>query len=164
MRLAMIGLGRMGANMARRLLEGGHALDVFDPECAPRKVLVERGAKDAASLAALVAAMPKPRVVWIMVPAGRITDSTLAELITVLEAGDTVVDGGNSNYKDTQRRALQFVDRQLSYIDCGTSGGVWGLTEGYSMMVGGEAAVVKQLQPIFETLADRKSTRLNSSH
>jgi 6-phosphogluconate dehydrogenase len=156
MRLAMIGLGRMGANMARRLLKGGHEVDVFDPDSVPRKALVEKGAKDAESLAMLVAAMPKPRTVWVMVPAGRITDSTLAELITVLEPGDTVVDGGNSNYKDTQRRGLQFAARAIAYVDCGTSGGVWGLENGYSLMVGGDEDAVERLRPIFETLAPAK--------
>ena len=156
MRLAMIGLGRMDANMARRLLKGGHELDVFDPDSAPRKALVESGAKDAESLAMLVSAMPKPRVVWVMVPAGRITDATLAELITVLEPGDALVDGGNSNYKDTQRRALQFGSKDIAYVDCGTSGGVWGLENGYSLMVGGDADAVERLRPIFETLAPAK--------
>ena len=149
----MIGLGRMGANMARRLLKGGHELDVFDPDSAPRKVLVEQGAKDAESLATLVAAIPKPRIVWLMVPAGRVTESTLAELITVLEPGDTVVDGGNSNYKDTQRRAADFASRGIAYVDCGTSGGVWGLENGYSLMIGGDAEAVERLRPVFETLA-----------
>jgi 6-phosphogluconate dehydrogenase len=153
MRLAMIGLGRMGANMARRLLKGGHELDVFDPDAAPRKALVEGGAKEAESLAMLVAAMPKPRVVWVMVPAGRITEATLAELIGVLEPGDTVVDGGNSNYKETQRRALQFGGKAIAYVDCGTSGGVWGLENGYSLMIGGDEDAVERLRPIFETLA-----------
>ena len=156
MRLAMIGLGRMGANMARRLLKGGHELHVFDPDSAPRKALVDQGAKDAASLATLVAAMPKPRVVWVMVPAGRITDNTLAELIGVLEPGDTVVEGGNSNYKDTQRRGLQFGAKGIAYVDCGTSGGVWGLENGYSLMIGGDEDAVERLRPIFETLAPAK--------
>jgi 6-phosphogluconate dehydrogenase len=156
MRIAMIGLGRMGANMARRLLKGGHELDVFDPDAAPRKALVERGARDSDSLAGLVAAMPGPRVVWVMVPAGRITDSTLAELVDVLAPGDTIVDGGNSNYKDTQRRALQFGSKGIAYVDCGTSGGVWGLDNGYSLMIGGDEDAVERLRPIFETLAPAK--------
>src|SRR5687768_15742444 len=127
MRLAMIGLGRMGANMAQRLLKGGHELEVFDPDMAPRRALVEKGAKAADSLAMLVSAMPMPRVVWLMIPAGKITESTLVELATVLAPGDTVVDGGNSNYKDTQRRAGEFAAKGIAYLDCGTSGGVWGL-------------------------------------
>jgi 6-phosphogluconate dehydrogenase len=153
MRLAMIGLGRMGANMAQRLLKGGHELEVFDPDLAPRKALVEKGAKAADSLASLVSAMPMPRVVWLMIPAGKITDSTLVELSTVLAPGDTIVDGGNSNYKDTQRRAGEFAAKGIAYLDCGTSGGVWGLENGYSLMVGGDAEAVERLRPIFETLA-----------
>jgi len=156
MRLAMIGLGRMGANMAQRLMKGGHELEVFDPDLAPRKALVEKGAKAADSLAMLVSAMPMPRVVWLMIPAGKITDSTLAELATVLAPGDTVVDGGNSNYKDTQRRAGDFAAKGIAYVDCGTSGGVWGLENGYSLMIGGDAAAVERLRPIFETLAPAK--------
>jgi 6-phosphogluconate dehydrogenase len=153
MRLAMIGLGRMGANMAQRLLKGGHELEVFDPDLAPRKALVEKGAKAADSLAMLVSAMPMPRVVWLMIPAGKITDSTLVELATVLAPGDTVVDGGNSNYRDTQRRAAEFAAKGIAFLDCGTSGGVWGLENGYSLMVGGDAEAVERLRPIFETLA-----------
>jgi 6-phosphogluconate dehydrogenase len=153
MRLAMIGLGRMGANMAQRLMKGGHELEVFDPDLAPRKALAEKGAKAADSLAMLVSAMPMPRVVWLMIPAGKITESTLEELATVLAPGDTVVDGGNSNYKDTQRRAGEFAAKGIAYLDCGTSGGVWGLENGYSLMVGGDAEAVERLRPVFETLA-----------
>src|SRR6187402_1371895 len=156
MRLAMIGLGRMGANMAQRLMKGGHELEVFDPDLAPRKALVEKGAKAADSLASLVSAMPMPRVVWLMIPAGKITDSTLVELATVLAPGDTIVDGGNANYKDTQRRAGEFAAKGIAYLDCGTSGGVWGLENGYSLMVGGDAEAVERLRPIFETLAPAK--------
>jgi 6-phosphogluconate dehydrogenase len=156
MRLAMIGLGRMGANMAQRLMKGGHELEVFDPDLAPRKALAEKGAKAADSLATLVSAMPMPRVVWLMIPAGKITESALAELATVLAPGDTLVDGGNSNYKDTQRRAAEFAAKGIAYLDCGTSGGVWGLENGYSLMVGGDAEAVERLRPVFETLAPAK--------
>jgi 6-phosphogluconate dehydrogenase len=152
----MVGLGRMGANMAQRLMNAGHVLDVFDPDSAPRKSLEGKGARSADSLAALVSALPAPRIVWLMIPAGKITESTLAELGPVLAAGDTVVDGGNSNYKDTQRRAVEFVARGISYLDCGTSGGVWGLDNGYSLMIGGDAAAVERLRPIFEALAPAK--------
>ena len=152
----MIGLGRMGANMAQRLMNGGHAVDVFDPDAAPRAKLAEKGAKAADSLAALVAAMPAPRVLWLMVPAGRITEAALDELGSVLERGDTIVEGGNTNYKDSQRRARAFADRGVDYLDCGTSGGVWGLENGYSLMVGGDEAAVERLRPIFETLAPAK--------
>jgi 6-phosphogluconate dehydrogenase len=143
----------MGANMAQRLMKGGHELEVFDPDLAPRKALAEKGAKAADSLAMLVSAMPMPRVVWLMIPAGKITDATLVELATVLAPGDTIVDGGNSNYKDTQRRAGEFAAKGIAYLDCGTSGGVWGLENGYSLMVGGDAEAVERLRPIFETLA-----------
>jgi len=149
----MIGLGRMGANMAQRLMNGGHEVVVFDPDAAPRAKLVEKGARAADSLAALVAAMPAPRVLWLMIPAGRITESALDELASVLERGDTLVEGGNTNYKDSQRRARAFADRGVDYLDCGTSGGVWGLENGYSLMIGGDEAVVQRLHPIFSTLA-----------
>jgi 6-phosphogluconate dehydrogenase len=156
MKLGMIGLGRMGANMAQRLMRGGHRLVGFDPKPDARKALEDNGAESADSLAALMAKLPAPRMLWLMVPAGDITDATLANLLPLLTAGDTVVDGGNSNYKDTLRRAKTFVDKKIDYIDCGTSGGVWGLTEGYSLMIGGDKAAVERLRPIFKTLAPAK--------
>jgi 6-phosphogluconate dehydrogenase len=156
MRLGMIGLGRMGANMAQRLMRGGHQPVGFDPKPEARKDLEDQGAESADSLAALVAKLPAPRTLWLMVPAGEITDGTLANLLPLLAAGDTVVDGGNSNYKDTQRRAKTFAGKRIDYVDCGTSGGVWGLAEGYSMMIGGDEAAVERLRPIFETLAPAK--------
>jgi 6-phosphogluconate dehydrogenase len=156
MELGMVGLGRMGANMAERLLRGGHKVTGFDPNADARKALEGKGAAGADSLQALVQALPAPRVVWLMVPAGAITDDTVNTLLSLLSPGDTVIDGGNSNYNDTLRRAALYREHKLNYVDCGTSGGVWGLAEGYSMMVGGDEAVVKQLQPIFETLAPAK--------
>ncbi len=156
MKLGMIGLGRMGANMAQRLVEGGHQVVGFDPKPEARKDLESKGAASASSLPDLVAALPAPRTLWLMVPAGDITDGTLKELLPLLKAGDTVIDGGNSNYKDTMCRAKTFGDQQIHYIDCGTSGGVWGLTEGYSMMIGGDEAAVERMRPIFETLAPAK--------
>jgi 6-phosphogluconate dehydrogenase len=153
MQIAMIGLGRMGANMAQRLLRGGHQVVGFDPAEAARKVVEEKGAQTAASLEAVVAKLQAPRVIWLMVPAGAITDSTLVALTPLLAAGDTVIDGGNSNYRDTQRRAAALALRRINYVDSGTSGGVWGLAEGYSLMIGGDKAVVERLRPIFETLA-----------
>jgi 6-phosphogluconate dehydrogenase len=153
MQIAMIGLGRMGANMAQRLLRGGHEVVGFDPAEAARKVIEEKGAQSAASLEALVAKLSAPRVVWLMVPAGAITDSTIDALTPLLAAGDSIIDGGNSNYRDTQRRAAAVAKRQINYVDSGTSGGVWGLAEGYSLMIGGDKAVVDRLRPIFETLA-----------
>ena len=153
MELGMIGLGRMGANMTLRLLRGGHRVVGFDFNPDARKRVEQHGAASVASLDALTAKLAMPRTLWMMVPSGDATEATVKALTTLLSAGDTVIDGGNSNYKDTQRRARHFADQQLNYVDCGTSGGVWGLTEGYSMMVGGEASAVERLRPIFETLA-----------
>ncbi len=153
MQIAMIGLGRMGANMAQRLLRGGHQVVGFDPAEAARKLIEEKGAQSAASLEGLVAKLNAPRVVWLMVPAGAITDSTIDALAPLLSAGDSIIDGGNSNYRDTQRRAAAAAKRQINYVDSGTSGGIWGLAEGYSLMIGGDKAVVDRLRPIFETLA-----------
>ncbi|MFH0351828.1 MAG: phosphogluconate dehydrogenase (NAD(+)-dependent, decarboxylating) [Chromatiales bacterium] len=156
MELGMIGLGRMGANMAQRLIRGGHQLAGFDPKPEARKDLEDKGAESADSLATLVAKLPAPRTLWLMVPAGEITEGTLTNLLPLLATGDTVIDGGNSNYKDTLRRAKRFADKNIHYIDCGTSGGVWGLAEGFSMMIGGDEAAVERLAPIFETLAPAK--------
>jgi 6-phosphogluconate dehydrogenase len=156
MKLGMIGLGRMGASMAQRLMRGGHQLVGFDPKAEARKSLEDNGAQSADSLGGLVAMLPAPRTVWLMVPAGEITDATLTQLLGLLASGDTVVDGGNSNYKDTLRHAATFATKKINYIDCGTSGGVWGLEQGYSMMIGGDAAAVERLRPIFETLAPAK--------
>ena len=156
MNIGMIGLGRMGANMAQRLMQGGHLVVGFDPNAQARNELEKKGAQSRDSLPALVTALAPPRVLWLMVPAGEITDSTLNALLPILKAGDTVIDGGNSYYKDTLRRAQRFTDKGIAYVDCGTSGGVWGLAEGYSMMVGGDEAVVDRLRSIFETLAPDK--------
>jgi len=153
MEIAMIGLGRMGANMAQRLLRGGHRVVGYDPADAARALLEQHGAQTAGSLELLVAKLETPRTVWLMVPSGAITDSTINDLTPLLAAGDTVIDGGNSNYHDTQRRAAALEERQINYVDSGTSGGVWGLAEGYSLMIGGDEAVVERLRPIFETLA-----------
>ncbi|MDQ3027893.1 MAG: decarboxylating 6-phosphogluconate dehydrogenase [Pseudomonadota bacterium] len=153
MRLGMIGLGRMGSNMAQRLMNGGYQVAVFDASAEPRKALASMGAQAADSLPSLVASLPTPRVLWLMIPAGAATDITLAELSPLLAQGDTVIDGGNSNYKDTQRRATAFAERGIHYVDCGTSGGVWGLEGGYSLMIGGDVAAVERLRPLFETLA-----------
>jgi 6-phosphogluconate dehydrogenase len=153
MQIAMIGLGRMGANMAQRLMRGGHTVVGYDPAADARTALEQKGASAAASLEQLVGKLTAPRVVWLMVPAGEITDSTITGLMPLLSAGDTIIDGGNSNYRDTQRRAAAVAKKQIQYVDSGTSGGVWGLAEGYSLMIGGDAAVVERLRPIFETLA-----------
>jgi 6-phosphogluconate dehydrogenase len=153
MELGMIGLGRMGANMAERLVRGGHRVIGFDPKPEALTQVKGKGAEAAASLDILVASLKPPRILWMMVPAGSITDGTVTALLPLLVAGDVLVDGGNSNYKDTLRRSNTAADRKICYVDCGTSGGVWGLAEGYSMMVGGDEAVVERLTPIFETLA-----------
>jgi len=156
MEIGMIGLGRMGGNMAQRLLRGGHRVVGFAPGLGSRKGIEDNGGESAESLAALVAKLPAPRALWLMVPAGEVTDATLAELLPLLSVGDTVVDGGNSNYKDTMRRAGNFAPKNIDYVDCGTSGGVWGLAGGYSLMIGGEEKAVERLRPIFETLAPAK--------
>ena len=153
MELGMVGLGRMGANMSRRLVRGGHKVVGFDPKADARRQLEQAGGNSADSLEALVAALPAPRAIWMMVPAGAITDGTIETLSSLLAPGDTLIDGGNSNYKDTLRRAKQLASRNVAFVDAGTSGGVWGLEQGYSLMVGGDQEVVERLRPIFETLA-----------
>ena len=158
MELAMIGLGRMGANMAERLVRGGHTVRGYDPGEAARQQAEARGIVPHANLQNAVAALPAPRVVWLMVPAGQVVDDTIAQLRPLLATGDTVIDGGNSNYKDTQRRGAQLAEAGIHYIDCGTSGGVWGLAEGYSLMIGGDAGAVARLQPVFATLAPTPET------
>ncbi|MFZ5779261.1 MAG: phosphogluconate dehydrogenase (NAD(+)-dependent, decarboxylating) [Pseudomonadota bacterium] len=152
MQLGMIGLGRMGANMVRRLLKGGHQCVVFDMSPKAVAELVEEKAVGSGSLAEFVKALEKPRAVWLMVPAA-VVDKTIADLLPHLEAGDIVIDGGNSYYIDDIRRARELAPRSIHYVDVGTSGGVWGLERGYCMMVGGEVETVKRLSPIFETLA-----------
>ncbi len=156
MKLGMIGLGKMGANMAERLLRDGHQVTGFDPNADARKALEAKGAASADSLPTLVNTLSTPRVLWLMVPSGKITDDTVNALLPLLAKGDTVIDGGNSNYKDTLRRAKLYADHGLGYVDCGTSGGVWGLKEGYSMMVGGDEKTVETLRPVFASLAPGK--------
>ncbi|MGH8036844.1 MAG: phosphogluconate dehydrogenase (NAD(+)-dependent, decarboxylating) [Stenotrophomonas sp.] len=153
MDIAMIGLGRMGANMAERLHRGGHRVIGVDPGEAARTSAAARGFQVSATAAEALAALPVPRVVWLMVPAGEVVDQTLAALSPHLSEGDVVIDGGNSYYKDSMRRAEQLLEEDVAYLDCGTSGGVWGLQEGYSLMIGGDAAAVGQVEAIFRTLA-----------
>ena len=153
MDIAMIGLGRMGANMAERLLRGGHRVHGYDPVPAAREAAAARGIATADTLEALLAALPAPRALWLMVPAGAVVDDTIAALRPLLSAGDAVVDGGNSNYRDSMRRGTALAADGIGFVDCGTSGGVWGLEQGYSLMVGGDAATVVALRPLFETLA-----------
>jgi 6-phosphogluconate dehydrogenase len=156
MELGMIGLGRMGANMTERLARGGHRVVGYDPKPESRARIESIGAAAATSVDALVAKLKSPRTVWLMVPAGDITDATITSLIPLLRPGDTIVDGGNSNYKDTLRRAAMLEEKKIAFVDCGTSGGIWGLAEGYSMMIGGDTQVVERLRPVFETLAPGK--------
>jgi 6-phosphogluconate dehydrogenase len=153
MQLGMIGLGRMGANMTRRLTRAGHAVTVFDLSAARVQELVAEGATGTGSLDDLVRALPLPRAVWLMVPAGEPTEQMVAALATRLQAGDTIVDGGNTHYKDDVRRARTLDPRGIHYVDVGTSGGLWGLDRGYSLMIGGPRASVDRLDPIFATLA-----------
>src|SRR6201987_4711807 len=155
MQLGMVGLGRMGANMVRRLLKGGHECVVFD--MSPKAVgeLVAEHAVGSASLAELVKKLEKPRAIWLMVPAA-VVDKTIADILPLLEKGDTLIDGGNSYYVDDIRRAKELAPKGIHYMDVGTSGGVWGLERGYCMMIGGEDAVVKHLDPIFARLAPGK--------
>jgi len=148
----MIGLGRMGSNMVERLVNGGHRVVGYSRTAEKRRQAVEKGALEAKSLPALAAALSPPRVVWLMVPHAAV-DEVVEELSSSLTPADVVVDGGNSFYKDSVRRAAQLASKNIHFVDVGTSGGVWGLTEGYSLMVGGEKIVVEQLRPIFETLA-----------
>ncbi len=152
MQIGVIGLGRMGANMTRRLLNGGHQCVVFDMSPKAVQELVEEKAVGSSSLVDFVKKLTKPRAVWLMVPAA-VVDKTIAELLPHLEAKDILIDGSNSYYIDDIRRAKELVPKGIHYVDVGTSGGVWGLERGYCMMIGGEQGVVKHLDPIFATLA-----------
>ncbi|HEX5437111.1 MAG TPA: decarboxylating 6-phosphogluconate dehydrogenase [Gemmatimonadaceae bacterium] len=157
MKIGMVGLGRMGANMTTRLLEGGHTVVVYDRNADAVATAAEGGAVPSASLEEVVRQLAAPRAVWIMVPAGGPTEDTVRALAALLDRGDTIIDGGNSNYKDSMRRAESVAPRGIAFVDVGTSGGIWGLAEGYSMMVGGERAAAERLRPIFETLAPGKT-------
>ena len=152
MQLGMIGLGRMGANMVRRLLRGGHQCVVFDVSPKAVEELAAEKATGSSSFSDLVSKMTAPRAIWLMVPAG-VVDHTIADLLPHLQPGDIVIDGGNSWYGDDIRRANELASKQVHYVDVGTSGGVWGLERGYCMMIGGEPDVIKHLDPIFDTLA-----------
>ena len=153
MELGLIGLGKMGGNMAKRLLLGGHEIVAFDRSIEAVQAAVGEGARAANSLPDLIAKLATPRAVWIMVPSGTPTEQTILDVAALMQPGDTIIDGGNSNYKDSIRRAAMLKEHQLYFVDVGTSGGIWGLTEGYALMIGGEARPVDHLQPIFETLA-----------
>lgn len=153
MKLALVGLGKMGANMVRRLVRNGHEVIVFNRSKGPVEEVAKEGAIPAESLADVVNKLQAPRVVWLMLPAGDVTEDHLHQFMDLLSPGDVIVDGGNSNFNDTIRRAEMVKAKGLHYVDVGTSGGIWGITEGYSMMVGGEKEAVEILRPALETLA-----------
>jgi 6-phosphogluconate dehydrogenase len=153
MDLALIGLGRMGMNMTARLLQGNHRIVAYDLNKAAVRAAEKAGAEGVQSLDAIRTKLSAPRIVWVMVPAGDPTEQTIEQLAEVLEEGDIIIDGGNSNYKDSMRRGAMLKEKELHFVDVGTSGGIWGLTQGYSLMVGGDKAVVGQLRPLFESLA-----------
>ncbi len=153
MDIGMIGLGRMGGDMARRLMRGGHRVVVYDSQPEAVQLLVDEGADGASSIEDLAGQLPSPRVAWVMVPSGEPTESTIDALADALSPEDVIIDGGNSNYKDSVRRAASLAERGLFFMDAGTSGGIWGLEEGYSIMVGGDPEVFWRLEPIFQTLA-----------
>jgi 6-phosphogluconate dehydrogenase len=151
--LGMIGLGKMGGFMTERLVKGGHRVVGFDRDAATVQKISEKGAQGANSLESLIGQLKALRAIWLMVPAGAPVDSTIAALVPLLSEGDTIIDGGNSNDHDSMRRAAELKPKKINFVDVGTSGGVWGIKEGYSMMIGGDAAVVDRLSPIFKTLA-----------
>ncbi|MQA75680.1 MAG: decarboxylating 6-phosphogluconate dehydrogenase [Solirubrobacterales bacterium] len=151
--LGIVGLGRMGANIARRLMRDGHRCVVYDINREPVETLAGEGADGAASLAELAQKLSAPRSVWVMVPAGEITEKTVNDVAAELESGDAIIDGGNSYYRDDIRRAGEVAKRGIDYIDCGTSGGVWGIDRGYCLMIGGPDEAVQRLDPIFKTIA-----------
>jgi 6-phosphogluconate dehydrogenase len=153
MELGMVGLGKMGANMVTRLLRGGHRIVAYDLNEAAVRDAEAAGAEAAGSLEDFAQKLSAPRAVWVMVPAGDPTEATVKALAACLSEGDVILDGGNSNYKDSARRAEELGEQGLHFVDVGTSGGVWGLAEGYSMMIGGDEEAVERLRPIFETLA-----------
>jgi 6-phosphogluconate dehydrogenase len=154
MQIGVIGLGRMGGNISRRLMKAGHHCVVFDTNVKPREALAKEGAAAVGSLAEAVKALgEKPRAVWVMLPAGRITEETIERLGGLLEPDDIIIDGGNSFYKDDIRRAKKLAEKRIRYVDCGTSGGVWGIERGYCMMIGGPKEAVDRLDPIFSALA-----------
>jgi 6-phosphogluconate dehydrogenase len=153
MKIGMVGLGKMGGNMTTRLLRDGHEVVVFDRNADPVEQAAAEGAVAAANLEDMFAQLEAPRVIWIMVPAGAPTDGVVRELEKLLDPDDMIIDGGNSNYKESIERSTRLAEKGIFFVDVGTSGGVWGLSEGYSMMVGGDPTAINRLIPIFETLA-----------
>jgi 6-phosphogluconate dehydrogenase len=164
MQLGMIGLGRMGGNIVRRLMRGGHHCVVFDKSAASVEALAKEGATPAASIAELVTKLAKPRAVWVMLPAGAITEAAISELAGLLEPKDVTIDGGNTFFHDDVRRAASLAAKGIDYLDVGTSGGVWGLERGYCMMIGGASEAVQRLDPIFATLAPGPGTIERTPH
>jgi 6-phosphogluconate dehydrogenase len=158
MEIGIIGLGRMGGNMAQRLLKGGHRVVAYDLRPEAVKELEGEGAAGASSLADLASQLSTPRAVWVMAPAGEATERTLTALAGALSEGDVIIDGGNANYKDSMRRAAMLKEKGLDFLDAGTSGGIWGFTEGYSLMIGGDKAAYDRVEPIFKTLAPSPTT------
>jgi 6-phosphogluconate dehydrogenase len=158
MQLGMVGLGRMGANMVRRVMRDGHECVVYNRSPGPVQELVGEGATGSDSLADLVSKLAAPRHVWVMVPAGSATESTVQELSGLLSAGDCIIDGGNSYYKDDVRRSEMLAAKQIRYLDVGTSGGVWGLDRGYCLMIGGPREIAERMDPIFQSLAPGRGT------
>jgi 6-phosphogluconate dehydrogenase len=157
MRIAMIGLGRMGANMAQRLMKAGHHVVGYDMNPDAVKRLSEEGGESASSLKEAASKLARPRVFWVMVPAGAPVDQTLGAIYPLADEGDVIIDGGNSYYKDTLRRNKEALEKGIHYVDAGTSGGIWGLTEGYSLMVGGEKEAIELIRPLLEALAPSPS-------
>jgi 6-phosphogluconate dehydrogenase len=153
MKLGMVGLGRMGGNMTARLLRGGHEVVAYDPSPEAVERAVQAGSEGVSSLEDMVAKLETPRVVWLMVPSGNITEETVQKNAALLDTGDILIDGGNSHWRDSQRRARELAERGIRFVDCGTSGGIWGLKNGYCLMVGGERQAFDQAEPIFRTLA-----------
>jgi 6-phosphogluconate dehydrogenase len=164
MQLGMVGLGRMGANMVRRLMKAGHRCVVYDRDAARTRELAREGATAAAAIDQFISALEPPRVVWVMVPAGPPTEEALAALAERMELGDILIDGGNSHYKDDVRRARQMKAKGIQYLDVGTSGGVWGLERGYCLMIGGTQDSVAYLDPIFRALAPEQGTVARPPH
>ena len=157
MKIGLIGLGKMGANMSKRLLQGGHKVVGFDRDQQAVKGIVKDGNEGASSIDELISKLPAPKVVWIMVPAGKPVDDTIDLLIPKMKNGEILIDGGNSYYKDSMRRAKKLAEHGISMIDAGVSGGIWGLKEGYSMMVGGDKKAVDQVRPIFGRVSGEKT-------
>ena len=153
MELGIIGLGRMGGNMALRLLNGGHRIIVYDPVKEAVETIIAQGAIGSVSIADLVEKLSPPRTVWVMVPSGKPTESTIKSLSVELSKDDIIIDGGNSNYKDSMRRATSLSKKGIAFLDAGTSGGIWGLKEGYCLMVGGDIKAFRRMESIFQTLA-----------